>query len=66
MADVNPKHAPRYRARNVAHFLLFANEATPLHLTEHDRRFVVHRSQASPKPEGYYRDLMAWFMTQGK
>jgi len=66
IADINPKHAPRYRARNVAHFLLLANDSAPLRLTEHDRRFVVHRSQASPKPEAYYRDLMEWFMGQGR
>lgn len=66
IADINPKHAARYRARNVAHFLLFANESAPLRLTENDRRFVVHRSQASPKPEAYYRDLMSWFMDHGR
>lgn len=66
IADINPKHAPRYRARNVAHFLLFANDSAPLRLTEHDRRFVVYRSQASPKAEVYYRDLMGWFMNRGR
>ena len=64
--DINPKHAPRYRARNLANFIFFANAATPLKLTESDRRFVVHRSEAQPKPQSYYRDLMPWFMGEGR
>lgn len=66
IVDINPKHAPRYRARNQANFLFFANAAAPLKITEADRRFLVHRSQAQPKPEGYYRELMVWFMEEGR
>lgn len=66
IVDINPKHAARYRAKNVANFILFANASTPLKLTESDRRFVVHRSQAEPKAEVYYRDLMTWFMGTGR
>lgn len=65
-ADVNPKHAARYRAPNLAHFLLFANASTPLKLTEADRRFVVHRSEAQPRAASYYADLMRWFMADGR
>lgn len=66
IADINPKHAARYRARNQANFIFFANAATPLKLTESDRRFAVHRSQARPRPESYYRDLMVWFCGEGR
>ena len=65
-ADVNPKHAARYRAPNMAHFLLFANASTPLKLTEADRRFVVHRSEAQPREAGYYANLMRWFEDDGR
>ncbi|MFD2447192.1 primase-helicase family protein [Vogesella fluminis] len=66
IVDINPKHAARYRARNQANFLFFANAAAPLKITEADRRFLVHRSQAQPKPESYYRELMVWFMGDGR
>lgn len=65
-ADVNPKHAARYRAPNLAHFLLFANASTPLKLTEADRRFVVHRSEAQPRAASYYANLMRWFEADGR
>ncbi len=65
-ADVNPKHAARYRAPNLAHFLLFANASTPLKLTEADRRFVVHRSEAQPREASYYANLMRWFDGDGR
>lgn len=65
IADVNPKHAPRYRAPNLAHFLLFANASTPLKLTEADRRFLVHRSEAMPRDAAYYEYLTRWFHGEG-
>ena len=66
IVDINPKHAARYRARNQVNFLFFANAAAPVKLAETDRRFLVHRSQAQPKPDAYYRELMAWFMGEGR
>jgi len=66
VVDINPKHAARYRARNQANFLFFANAAAPVKLAETDRRFLVHRSQAQPKSDAYYRELMDWFMGEGR
>lgn len=66
VVDINPKHSARYRARNQANFLFFANAAAPVKLAETDRRFLVHRSHAQPKSDAYYRELMDWFMGEGR
>lgn len=61
----NPKGRTAFRARNTAHFIVCTNQADALPLMEKDRRACVLSTLRDPKPQDYYRELVAWMKGPG-
>jgi hypothetical protein len=56
---INPKNLKRYRAPNVAGFVLYTNELHPLRLAPDDRRFrVVENFGQRPQSPVFYRRMV--------
>lgn len=62
---LNIKHGAMRNVPMYANFLLFSNSDTPLALHNNDRRFAVHRSEATPRESEYFEQLDEWFERQG-
>ncbi|MGE3701800.1 MAG: primase-helicase family protein [Hyphomicrobiaceae bacterium] len=57
--SVHLKFLNRYEVENVALFLMFTNIYNALYIENHDRRYFMYASKATPRSEPYYKALNA-------
>jgi hypothetical protein len=62
---VNPKFGKQFEVPNILAGLFFTNHRNALALEKTDRRFLVLWTDALPRDERYYLDLLAWYGAGG-
>jgi Family of unknown function (DUF5906)/Primase C terminal 2 (PriCT-2) len=63
--QVNRKFGRQYEIPNLNAALFFTNHRDALALEKQDRRFMVIWSDAQPKPQDYYSDLISFYQGGG-